>query len=84
MGQFGPHPHFSSNYFTASWNCTSVFIVGIGVDIEAGGIGQSFLDLNRFSDADPVSGHGVPALAGMFSSDGGLSLAEEVSLGGYL
>ena len=83
MGQFGPHPHFSSNCFAASWGCASVFIVGIGVDVGAWGIGQSFLDSNRFSDIEPVLGHGVPALAGMSSSGGGLSLAEEVSWGGF-
>ena len=55
----------------------------MGVDVGVGGIGQSFLDLNRFSDVDPVSGHGVPALAGIFSSGGGLLSAEEPPWGGF-
>ena len=35
-----------------------------------GGIGQCFLDSNKFSDIDPAPGHGVPALVGIFSSGG--------------
>ena len=45
--------------------------MGTGV----GGIGQSFLVSNRFSEADPVLGQGVPCLTvalGMSSSGGGL------------
>ena len=42
----------------------------MGADVGVGGIGQSFLHLNKFSDVDPVLGHGVPALAGIFSSGG--------------
>ena len=49
-----------------------------------GGIGQSFLDSNKFSDTDPTSGHGVPALVGVSSSGGGLLSAEEPPWGGFL
>ena len=48
-----------------------------GMDVGAGGIGQSLLDLNKFSDVDPVLGYGVPALAGIFSRGGGMLSAEE-------
>ena len=48
-----------------------------------GGIGQSFLDSNMFSDIVPALGHGVPALVGMFSSGGGLLSAEEPPWGGF-
>ena len=41
-----------------------------------GGIGQSFLNSNRFPDIDPALGHGVPARVGIFSSGGGLLLDE--------
>ena len=43
----------------ASWDCGSIFIGGLEVDV--GGIGQCFLSLNRFHDIDPALGHGVPA-----------------------
>ena len=49
----------------------------MGVDVGLGGIGQSFLDSNMFSGVDPVSGHGVPAPAGIFSSGGVLLSAED-------
>ena len=52
----------------ASWGCGSTFIVG--VDIGVGGIGQSFLDSNKFSDTDPALGHGVLAVVGVSSSGG--------------
>ena len=89
MGQFDPHPHFSFICLGAtaawgiavSWGCASTFIVG--VDVGVGKIGPSFLDSNKFSDANPVSGHGVPVLAGIFSSDGGLLSAEEPPWGGF-
>ena len=89
MGQCGPHPHFSFICFGAtmaqgisvSWSCASTFIKGD--DVGVGGIGQSFLDLNKFSDVDPVLGHGVPTLAGIFSSGGGLLSAEEPPWGGF-
>ena len=76
MGQFGPNPHFSFICFgamaaqgiNASWGCASTFIVG--VDVGTGGIGQSFLHTNRFSDVDPALGHGVPALVGISSGGG--------------
>ena len=41
-----------------------------GVDAGAGGIGQSFLDSNKFSVTDPVLGQGVLALALVTSSSG--------------
>ena len=47
----------------------------MGAGVGVGGIGQSFLVSNRFSEADPVLGQGVPCLTGalgMSSSDGGL------------
>ena len=55
----------------------------MGVDVGTGGIGQSFLDSNRISDNGSVLGHGVPALAGISSSGGGLLLAEEPPWGGF-
>ena len=83
MVQFGPHSHFSFVCFSAtvaqgisaSWGCASTYIVG--VDVGVGGIDQSFLDLNKFSDIDPAVVHGVPALVWIFSSGGGLLLAEK-------
>ena len=89
MGKFGLHPHFSftclcatvAQGITVLWGCASTFIVG--VDVGAGGIGQSFLDSNKFSDVDPVSAHGVPALAWIFSSGGGLLSAEELPWGQF-
>ena len=87
MGQFGPHPHFSICVritaawgIAASWGCGSTFI--LGVDVGVGGIGQSFLDSNKFPDANPALGHGVPAWVGISSSGGGLS-AEKPPWGGF-
>ena len=57
--------------------------MGLCLNFYCGGIGQSFLDSNKFSDFDPVLGHGVPALAGIFSSGGGLLSAEEPPWGGF-
>ena len=81
MGQCSPHEHFSTTCLgititqgiAAVWGGTSVFTVGAGV----GGIGQSFLALNRFSEAEPVLGQWVSCLTGAFdmsSSGGGLEL----------
>ena len=89
MRQFGPHQHFSFICFgatvaqgiTVSWGCTSTFI--LGVDVGVGGNGQSLLDSNKYSNFDPVLGHGVPALAGIFSSGGGLLSAEELLWNGF-
>ena len=56
--------------------CSSVLMVGAGVGTGVGGIGQSFLVLNRLSDAKPALGQGVPCLTGALgisSSSGGLS-----------
>ena len=53
---------------------SSVLMVGVGVGTGVGGISQSFLVLNRFSEADPSFGQGVPCLTGTLgisSSDGG-------------
>ena len=77
MRQFGAHPHFSICFeamaawsIAALWGCASTFIVG--VEVGAGRIGQSFLNSNKFPDADPALGHGVPAQVGISSSGGGL------------
>ena len=76
MGQLGPHPHFCSlgikmmRGVFASWVCGSTFTGGLEVDV--GGIGQSFLHSNRFPDIDPALDHGVPAWVGIFSSGEGL------------
>ena len=51
------------------------FDSGVGVGTGAGGIGQSFLVLNKFSEADPVLGQGVLCLTealAMSSSGRGL------------
>ena len=84
MGQCGPHEHFSVVCLgiTKAWGITatrgrsSIFMVGAGVGTGVGGIIQSFLVSNRFSEADPVLGQGVPCLTGalgMSSSGGGLN-----------
>ena len=44
--------------------------------MDVGGIGQSFLNSNRFLNIDPALHHGVPAWVGIFSSGGGLLLDE--------
>ena len=57
-------------------DCFSVLMVEAGVGTGVGGIGQSFLAWNRFSEADPALGQGVPCLTGALgisSSGGGLS-----------
>ena len=61
--------------------CSSVLMVGVGVGIGVGGIGQSFLVSNRFSDAKPTMGQGIPCLMGapgISSSGGGLSIMDLV------
>ena len=58
----------------ASWVCGSIFIGGLEVDV--GGIGQSFFNSNRFPDIYPAPGHGVPGWVGIFSDGGGLLLDE--------
>ena len=65
---------------TASWDCGSICIGGLEVDV--GGIGQSFLSSNRFPDFDPALGHGVPTQVGIFSSGGGL-LLDDLSWEGF-
>ena len=85
MGQCGPHEHFSVTCFgvtitqgiAAIWVGASVFTVGAGVGAGVGGIGQLFLVSNKFSEADPVLGQGVPCLTGALgisSSGGGLGV----------
>ena len=72
MGKCGPHEHFSVTCLgitiawriAATWSGASVFIVGADVGIGVGGIDQSFLLSNRFSNDDPVLGQGVPFLTG--------------------
>ena len=48
-----------------------------------GGIGQSFLVSNRFSEVDPALGQGVPCLTGALgmSSKGGGFWTEDVTVG---
>ena len=53
----------------------SVLMVGAGAGTGVGGIGQSFLVSNKFSEADPVLGQGILCLSGamgMSSSGRGL------------
>ena len=62
-----------------NFGCSSVLMVGPGVGTGVGGIGQSFLVSNRFSDAKPVLGQWVPCLTGTpgkSSSGGGLLLMD--------
>ena len=47
-----------------TWGGFSILMVGAGVGAGAGGIGKSFLVSNRFSEADPALGQGVPCLTG--------------------
>ena len=57
--------------------CPSILMVGAGMGIGVGGIGQSFLVLNRFSEAHPALGQGILCLMwglGMSSSGGRLVL----------
>ena len=52
-------------------------MVEAGLRTRVGGIGQSFLVSNKFSEADPVLSQGVPCLTGalgMSSNGGGLEL----------
>ena len=82
MGQCGPHEHFSvaclgitmALGIAAILGCSLVLMVWADVGTGVGGIGQSFLVSNRFSDADPTLDQGVPCLTGalgMSSSGGG-------------
>ena len=69
-----------------TWDCCFMglclnFYCGGGC--RCGGIGQSFLDSNKFSDVNPAPGHGVPALVGICSSGGGLLSGEEPPWGGF-
>ena len=43
---------------------SSVLMVEAGVGTGVGGIGQSFLVSNKFSEADPALGQGVVCLTG--------------------
>ena len=62
------HEHFSvaslgitmAQGIAAIQGCSSVLMVGVGVGTGVGGIGQFFLVLNRFSEADPALAQGVP------------------------
>ena len=80
MGQLDPHPHFSTFGVmmawgvAVSWECGSIFIGRLEVDV--GGSGQSFPSLNRLPNIDPAPGHGVPAWVGIFSSGRELLLDE--------
>ena len=74
MGQCGPHVQFFAAclgvtialWIAATGGGASVFMVGAGV----GGIGQSFLVSNRFSEVDPALGQGVPCLIGALGTGG--------------
>ena len=77
--------HFSATCFgiTITWGMTDTWVMAFGFTLCAGvgvgvmGIGQSFLVSNKFSEADPVLGQGVPYLTGalgMSSSGRGLEL----------
>ena len=61
----------------------SVFMVGTDVGAGVGGIGQSFLVSNRFSEVDPALGQGVPCLTGALgmSSKGGGFWTEDLTVG---
>ena len=62
-------------------SCSTVLMVEAGVGTEVGGIGQSFLVSNRFSNAKSALGQGVPCLTGTLgisSSGVGLSLMDQV------
>ena len=48
----------------------------LGIEVDVGGIGQSFLSSNRLPNIDPALGHGEPAQVGIFSSSRGLLLDE--------
>ena len=85
MEQCGPHEQPSAACLgltltlgiAAIWGHVSVLMVGAGVGTRVGGIGQSFLVSNRFSEADPALGQGILCLTGalsMSSSGGGLKV----------
>ena len=87
MGQCGPHEHLSVACLgivmawgiSAILDCSSVLMVGVGVGTRVEGVGQSFLVLNGFSDADPTLGQGVSCLTealGISSSGAGLSFRD--------
>ena len=75
MGQCSPHEHLSAACLgiTIAWGITatcggaSVFTVGAGV----GGIGQTFLTSNKFSEADPALGQGVASFTGAWGTSSG-------------
>ena len=70
MGQCSPHEQFFAACLgvtitlgiAATWGGASVFTVGAGVGTGLGGIGQSFLVSNRFSEVDSALGQGVLCL----------------------
>ena len=72
MGKCSPNEHFSVAClgFTmawgiaATWGGSSVLILWAGVGTGTGGIGQSFLVSNRFSEAHPALGQGILCLTG--------------------
>ena len=86
MGQCSPQEHFSvaclgitmALGIAATWGGSSVLMVGAGVRTGVGGICQSFLVSNKFSEADPVLGQEVLCLGGALgisSSGGGLDFS---------
>ena len=70
---------WSPSIFLCLWCCGSMggchflglwFYLYGGFGVEAGGIGQFFLNSNRLPDLVPALGDGVPAQVGTFSSSG--------------
>ena len=72
MGKCSPREHFPvaclgitmALGIVAILGCSSVLMVGAGVWTGVEGVDQSFLVSNRFSEADPALGQGVPCLTG--------------------
>ena len=63
-------------------SCSSVLMVGTGVGIGVGGIGQSILVSIRFSDVDPELGQGIPCLTGALGTSSGGALSFRDLVGG--
>ena len=67
---FANGPIWSPSTFLCLWCCGSTggcllmdlwLYLNRGFEVIAGGIGQAFLNSNKFPDIFPASGHGVPA-----------------------
>ena len=75
----GPFGHHHGVGDCCNFGLFICFDGGVGMGTGVGGIGQSFLVSNRFSEADPALGQGVPCLnwaLRIFSSGGGLSFRD--------